>query len=1231
MANDRKKINKSFGTEKTRSDEYIAVENEPYVNSVRNKERESSNIIQKDKVVSNNSYFSINSETAIDIVDRVVFIETNRHLKEIEVSILEGSCRGQNYEEIAKNYGYTGDYLRNDAGPSFWKFLSQVFGEKVNKRNFRTAIERRVREQFKLETQPEKELLSKTILERKTTKTPLVESIDTQLVGSSHYEDWGEAPDVDIFYGREQELATLKQWIGVDRCRLVVLLGIGGIGKTALSVKLARQLTEGFDYVIWRSLRNAPPFFALLEDLIFFLSQQLETNLPKTVEGRRLRLLHYLRTSRCLLILDNGEAILETGLPTGRYRKGYEDYKQLFSCISEINHKSCLLLTSREKPLGLTADEGENLSIRTFQLKGLSPVEGQKIFSIKGTFSGSQAQWESLNCRYSGNPLALKILASTIRDFFERNIGQFLEVIEQGSFIFDDINDLLEQQWKRLSDLEREIMYWLAINREPISSQQLREDLVFPRAVGEFLQAIISLERRSLIETGVSGLTQQTVVVEYVTEGLIEKIFIELTSEKINFFNRYALTKADAVDYVRESQVRLILQPLIDRLLMFFRFRQSLENCLSQILVKLQTEFRLKPGYAAGNLLNLLRQLNINVKGYNFSGLAIWQANLQGMDFHEVNLSRCDLRNSVFNQTFASIYTLAFSPNGKFLAAGDLNGKIYLWSSKHNKPLWLSQEHENNVWSVTFSPDNQVVASGGADSSIKLWDVRTGTCLKTLSANIYNVWSVAFSPDGKILASSGDNFSVKLWDIESDRCLNTLLGHTSEVSAIAFSPDSKILASASADSLIKLWDLNNGKCFKTLSGHTNEVRSICFSPDGQLIASGSTDSSVKIWNVNNGECLKTLSEHSKWVWSVGFSPDGKLLASGSTDSLVKLWDVNSGRCLKTLLLGDGNWVTSVTFSSNYEVLGIGCSNSSIKLWDIKNSKWLKTLFGYIYAIQSIAFSPDGKFIASVSNTNTDRSLKVWNVQSATCLDNFSERSKTLTAVAFSPDGKTIVTGGSDCTLKLWDIQNQQCFKTFKGHKKWVHSVAFSPDGKMLVSGSDDFSVKLWAVEETTCLRTFLGHADYIWTVAFSPNGKIVASGSFDCSIKLWDINSDRCLKTLSEHNNWVYSVAFSPDGNILASGSTDFSIKLWDIKTGQCLQTLLGHSKWVESVTFSPDGTILASGSQDGTIKLWDVKTGQFLKTLRSPKPYEGTNITGATGLTPAQQTTLKLLGAIEN
>ena len=237
--------------------------------------------------------------------------------------------------------------------------------------------------------------------------------------------DWGEAVDVATFYGREQELDQLQQWVVAERCRLITLIGMGGMGKTTLSVQLAKQVEDEFAVVIWRSLRNAPPVQDLLAELVRILSNQQQTHLPETIDGRVLCLLEYLRQERCLLILDNVESVLQSDQRAGAYRIGYEGYGQLFRCVWEAQHQSCLILTSREKPRGLGTKEGVGSPLRSLRLSGLAQVEGQEILREK-VVSVSQSTSQALIDHYAGNPLALKIAATTIQDLFDGDIAQFL-------------------------------------------------------------------------------------------------------------------------------------------------------------------------------------------------------------------------------------------------------------------------------------------------------------------------------------------------------------------------------------------------------------------------------------------------------------------------------------------------------------------------------------------------------------------------------------------------------------------------------------------------------------------------------------------------------------------------------------------------------------------------------------------------------------------------------------
>ncbi len=1114
------------------------------------------------------------------------------------------------------------------------------------------------------------------------------------LAVANRHQDWGEAPDVSFFFGRSNELTTLEQWIVQDNCRLVVLLGMGGIGKTALAAKLAQLLQSDFEYVIWRSLRNAPPPEEILAELIQFLSNQQETNLPTNLDGRILRLLNYLRSSRCLLVLDNAESILQAGdslrdsyanfngvaslTRTGRYRDGYQGYGQLLKCIGETQHNSCLVLTTREQPQGITELEGETLPVRCLQLKGLPEAEGRKIFSAKGYFTGSENELNSVIPHYGGNPLALKIVASAVRDYFDSNLSNFLEILNKGTFIFDDIRDLLERQFQRLSQLEQEIMYWLAINREPVSSEELKEDFVYPISSNELLHGLASLQRRSLIEKTGDCFTQQPVVMEYITERLIEQVCREIQDVKLEspnprtnlqLFRSHALIKAQAKDYVRETQIRLILQPVIDKLIASLGDSKTIEIGLAQILALLRGTSPQQTGYVGGNIINLLRQLHVDLSDYDFSRLTVWQANLQGMNLHNVNFANSDLHQSVFSDLLGSVTSLALTPDGKCAATADMDGNIQLWQVGTGKQLLTFQGHTNWVKSVCLSPDGQTLASGGDDKTVKLWDVRTGICLRTYAGHSKGVSSVVFSPDGQIIVSGSGDCTVKFWHIYNGKCFKSCTGHRNEVYSVAFSPDGQTVASGSTDYTVKLWDVRNGKCVKTLYGHTNSVYSVTFSPDGQTLVSGSADQTVRFWNIHDGKCFKICSGHSSAVASVAFSPDSQTVVSGSADKTVKLWDISTGSCVRTFI-GHTDWVQSVVFSRDGQTLVSGSLDRTTRFWNCQTGKCFKTYTGYSSFVVSVAFSPCGQLLASGS---FDCSVRLWDVNTGSCVRTFRGHAKPICAIAYSPNGQTLLSGGGDTTLKLWDVNTGNCIKTFTGHTDWIFSVAFSPDSQTLASGSYDHIIKLWNYQTGQCFKTCTEHSNAVFSVRFSPCGKLLASGSFDDSVKLWDIKTGNCIKTLTGHRNWVWSVAFSLDGQTLASGSADQTVRVWDVKTGNCIKILTGHGDWVWSVAFSPDGKTLvsssydrtvrlwdistgicmrtltghtrevfsvavspdgqtlASGSADQTARLWDVNTGEWLKILKTPGLYEGMNITGVTGLTEAQKATLKAFGAVEN
>jgi len=1082
----------------------------------------------------------------------------------------------------------------------------------------------------------------------------------------SWQKDWGEAPHIEYFYGREKELTEVERWIMEDHCRLIAVLGIGGVGKTTFAAMLAKQVQDNFGYVFWRSLQNAPSVESIVVSFLQFVSNQRRMNLPKDLDAQISLLITSLREHRCLLILDNVESVLQAGKRAGQYLAGYEGYGKLFQRVGEVDHQSSLLLTSREKPKEIARMEGNISPMRSLLLPGMEQGDGQKLLEDKDLF-GSDDIWATLVHLYSGNPLALKLISEPIRELFGGDIASFLR---EEQTVFGEMQDLLDLQFHRLSGLEQDVIFWLAIEREVVTLNEIQANILHPVSKGAILAVFDSLRRRSMIETHGDGrFTLQPVITEYATERFVERVCREIETETIELFGSHALIKADSNDYVRDSQVRLILAPVAERLLAAFR-KEEIEKKFKRILATLRTLHPSQSSYAAGNLLNLLVYLHTDLRGSDFSHLAVRQAYLQGAALPEVNFSHSDLATSVFSDTFSNILCVTLSPNGKLLAAGTTTAEVRLWYADTVTPLFTCPGHEDGIRSVAFSPDSSILASGSEDQTIRLWNTNTGECLKvlrghtslvrsvafspdgkvlasggedrtmrtwdvstglplnTMEGHMHWVRSIAFSPDGSILASSGDDQAIRLWDTSTCHSLKVLNGHTAAVRSIAFSPDGKVLASGSDDRTIRLWDTSSGDYFKILHGHAHRVRSIAFTSNGQILASSSDDQTIRLWDSGSGHCLKVLQGHTNRIWSIAFFPSDKVLVSASEDDTMRFWEVRNGQCVKTLQGYSTNLIKSVAFSPDGQTIASGSEDQLIRLWEVSTGQCLKTLRGHANRVRAVVFSPDGVTVASGSE---DETVRLWNAYTGECLKILRGHTHLVRCIAFNADGSVLASASHDQTVRLWNVRTGHCLKTLRGHNDLVWCVAISPDGQLVASSSEDQTVRLWDAQTGECLKVLQGHTHRVWSIAFSPTNSTIASSSDDQTVKIWDVRTGHCLKTLHVHSSWVRSVAFSHDGNVLASGSHDETVRLWDAQTGQYLRVLHGHSSCIWSVAFSPVESTVASGSDDGTIKLWNADTGECITTLRSDRPYERMNLAGAKGLTEAQKTSLKMLGATED
>ncbi len=1085
---------------------------------------------------------------------------------------------------------------------------------------------------------------------------------------------WGEALDVPSFYGREGELATVAQWVVRERCRVVSVLGMGGIGKSALVTSAMRRMAVHFQVVIFRSLRDVPACETLVEECLRALAPHPLHLEPVDLEQRLGLLLEHLREQRVLLVLDNLESLLLEGDVRGHLRAGYEGYARLLRRVAETAHQSCLLLTSREKTAELRTLESSRGPVRSLRLVELEAAACEHILA-EHELVGSQDARTRLIELYVGNPLALKIVAEIIADLFGGDIGPFLT---QGTVVFGSIADLLDEQFARLSDRERTLLLWLTIVREPVSLEELSALLRETLPMGQVLEAVDGLRRRSLIERDQrpGSFTLHSVVLEYVTTYLVAQASDEIERGQLLHLLQYGLCQAQAGENVRQTQERLLVAPLLARLQSASRGHTAVEERLRILLDQVRAWNEDAQGYGPANLVTLLRVLRGNLRGLDLSRLVLRGVYLQGIEMQDANLSGALIRDSLFTETFDAILAVDISPNGQYWAAVGKQGEVRVWEARGQTLHRVWQAHNGMVWSLAFSPDGRTLATGSHDGSIKVWDLESGALLWT-GWHTNNINRVAFAPDGSQLASSGTDATVQLWDPRQGThletlshpdpvcaiawspnghqlatgdiggsirvwemhkgqpapCIATIAGHTDWIIGLAFAPDGSVLASASWDLAIKLWELASGNLRQTWTGHTDRIQSLAWSPDGSTLASSSRDTMICLWDTQHARARVVLQGHTAEVYSLAFTPDSAHLLSGSDDGSLRLWDLVSRQCVR-VMQGYTASLLDVDWSPDGRQLVSGGTDMLVTIWDVAGKTQPRVLYGHRGVVSGVGWSPDGRWLASSA---WDDVISLWNPTTGACVERQQDPDDPNTffsGAAWNPDGQRLASGTYLHGVLIWEMNAHR--HRWIGHEAqtWIRHVSWSPDGTRLVGGGDDGYVYVWDASDGTLLQRMQRHHGAVTSMTWNVDGTRLASGSSgreSGELFLWETQSGARLRTFEGHPGTVSAVAWDRKGDLLVSGGSDGVLRWWEIHSGECVRMQEAHQGVVQALKVSPDGSILASCSDDGAITLWSLERGEYLRTLRRDRPYERLDITGMRGVSEAQKATLRALGARED
>jgi eukaryotic-like serine/threonine-protein kinase len=570
----------------------------------------------------------------------------------------------------------------------------------------------------------------------------------------------------------------------------------------------------------------------------------------------------------------------------------------------------------------------------------------------------------------------------------------------------------------------------------------------------------------------------------------------------------------------------------------------------------------------------------------------------------------------------ADVTCLTVSRDGQRIATGDADGTLTVWDAATGRKLVAVKAHDGRVSAVAFNRDgSRLVTSRGharPDSGeVKVWDAQSGGHLQTLDKDGRGVGRLAFSPKGDRLYTAGAG-EVIAWDLAKGLKLRTFAGHHPLVMDLALSPDGDRLAVGGPT--VTVWDTASGDVVRSLTTDKGLPQiSLAWSGDGRHLATGGCcpgDFTVTIWNVATGEPTPTKIAHTAAVTGLAYRSGDQQLVSVSDDTTVRVYDV-AARQPVPFAVGHAGPVAALGFDPKGRWLATAGGDRTAKVWDLTDNREAATWVAHSDSqVFGLAYSPDCSLLATCNGRapmhgrtlEHPGQVKVWDTATRKLRFTLAGHAALVASVAFTPDGRRLATGSLDRTVRVWDMATGDLLRTI--HVEFeVQSAVFSPDGKTLaVGGGPPFRaqslgwIRLHAADTGEPIASLGSDLRAVSCLAFSPDGTRLASSSLDGSAAVWDIATGQRVVKLDAHRYGALGVAFDRTGTMLATCGRDDTTRLWDAATGQLVRKLQEHTGYAKSVAFSPDGSrVLSSGADGRGLKVWDAATGELILTLQGP------------------------------
>jgi WD40 repeat protein/Cdc6-like AAA superfamily ATPase len=843
-------------------------------------------------------------------VDQLLTQQRSKALTPTESAAIEGIWDGQQYKHMEKRFNRTPKALKQ-AAYQLWKPLSEALDKKVSKSNFRNVMESHL-----INSAPESSLVR---------ENNELDGLDCNF---------------PKFVGRGEELNELTQQIQAG-CRLIVVTGTSGIGKTCLIGKLVGRLRKHFKHSYYTRAEDVRSFSDLYAEFARRVNSSVLDNTsqsPDSTEMVRV-IMQLFRQHRCLLVVDQTELFYQTNELGVFFSDANTVYKQLLARVIEDGHRSCLVWIGREHLSHLSDFPGR---VFLCHLNGLSPADAQKLLQSQSRLNGTEEDRQQLTEFCGGHPKLLLEVAGYINHVHNGTMSAFLRT----SLPFPkQLRVILGEMLERLAEPEKALLYWLVL--QPLTNQELRNQITPTWPHLDDIED--SLIRRRILERepihNSFWVLHPPILAMYAARQLVDVLVQELLDGKPVLLHRYPVLMSTVPAYRQAQQRNYVLEPLAASLkLACHNDEATLYTKLANTLKQVKETTGSVPSYAASNLLTIAGHLGVSLAGCAFSGLEIRQADLRYVNLRDVSCIDCSFSDPVFTTGLSKRLVTALHPNGVSLAIGDATGRLVLWDRIDDDERLRFVGYcrlKYAVKFIAFGTDGLLVVAT-AENAIHLWWNRQIETIadETLSTPT-TIRSLCLSPSSKYLAAGLDDGQIILWNLRSATLLPMLRqAHTGVVLQLTFSHDNQQFASFGDDNRVLLWNVATQTCLKEIPSDRYYT----------LLTIGWASSHLQIGEVLQGEgsqnniyllstdrTLQTWLDHTGIVLSLAFSPDARYLVSSHSDHTVRIW--NSETDTTSILTGFTEPPIALTLSSDGRAL-LASTGERVQLRDIVNQRCL---------------------------------------------------------------------------------------------------------------------------------------------------------------------------------------------------------------------------------------------------------------------------------------------------